>query len=113
MTSITGIQETPGLSASSIVFTVGSKDVINAKAERVFEIVTDSKNYSKWNSWTPTFEIEGEEPIHLGSSGILTARMPKQNNKEYRTPVKVRFTNSRSRFGLVGRASSVRVDRQC
>ena len=79
MTTITNIRETPGLPASSIVFTSGSTVGINAKAEKVFGVITDHTHYGDWNTWTPVFEFEDEQPIRLGSTGVLTAKMQGQN----------------------------------
>lgn len=96
MTSITTIQETPGLRASSIVFTSGSSIEINAPAAEVFNIICRGKDYNKWCSWTPQLDFEDlpADGVKIGTKGTLTCWMDAQK-KEYKIPVTVRVSSNR------------------
>lgn len=90
MTSITTIQETPGLRASSIVFTSGSSIEINASATEVFDIIRQGKEYKKWCSWTTQLDFEDlpSDGVKVGTKGTLTCWMDAQK-REYKIPVTV------------------------
>ena len=90
MTSLSVIQETPGQSADSIVFTSGSTASIRAPASEVFDIIADYRNYAEWNSWTPKFEFQDGQPLHIGSEGVLTTRQ--DGGSDLQIPLKVHAT---------------------
>lgn len=87
MTTLSVVQETPGQSAASIVFTSGSTAIIRAPASKVFGIITDYRGYEKWNSWTPKFDFYDGQPLHIDSEGVLTTKQ--DGGADLQIPLKV------------------------
>lgn len=73
------VTETPSLKKNQIVFTAGSTVIINAPAEKVFEVITSVSEYNKWNRWCPKFEFEQNEELQVGSKGVMHVTMEAQN----------------------------------
>lgn len=73
------ILATPTISKKKAVFTALASTKINAKAQDVFDVLLDFKNYGKWNTHTPQChwdKVMADGVPLVGTKGTVKASSP-------------------------------------